>query len=72
MPKGRKSEIDKKLNYPEFLIAPIVQGSIVGELIIRVDGKEVDKIDLIAKTTIEKSNLGNILKKTWKSFLLNK
>ncbi len=70
--KGRKSEIDKKLNYPEFLIAPIVQGSIVGELIIRVDGKEVDKIDLIAKTTIEKSNLGNILKKTWKSFLLNK
>ena len=72
LPKGRKSEIDKKLNYPEFLIAPIVQGSIVGELIIRVDGKEVDKIDLIAKTTIEKSNLGNILKKTWKSFLLNK
>lgn len=72
LPKGKKSEIDKKLNYPEFLIAPIVQGSIVGELIIRVDGKEVDKIDLIAKTTIEKSNLGNILKKTWKSFLLNK
>ncbi|MGN9164125.1 D-alanyl-D-alanine carboxypeptidase family protein [Tissierellaceae bacterium HCP3S3_D8] len=72
LPKGKKTGIDKKINHLEFLNAPINQGDVVGELVVSVDGKEVSKVNLVAKTSVDKANLGNIFKKTWKGFLLNR
>ncbi len=72
LPKGKKANIEKKMTHSDYLNAPIAMGNVVGELIILVDGKEVDKINLVAKTSIDKAKLGETLKKTWKSFILNR
>lgn len=72
LPKGKKGNIEKEIKYPEFINAPIEQGQIIGELIVRLDGEEVDKINLISKTHINKGRYGKILKDVLENFIFNK
>lgn len=70
--KGKKGNIEKEMDYPEFVNAPIEQGQKIGEFIVKLDGEEVDRINLIAKTQIGKGSYGKILKNVWENFLFNK
>ncbi|MBU5437573.1 D-alanyl-D-alanine carboxypeptidase [Tissierella sp. MSJ-40] len=72
LPKGDKGKIDKEIVLPEHVNAPINAGDEVGLLIVRLEGKEVDKIKLVAKSNVEKANLANILKKTLKGLLMGR
>lgn len=69
LPKGSKGNVSKELVLPDYVDAPIEAGEMVGELIVSVDGKEVDKIKLVSKSNIEKANFLNILSRTLKSYL---
>lgn len=69
LPKGDKANITKEVNLPTFVDAPIEAGEVVGELIIKIDGKEIDKVKLITKSNIEKANLFNMLNRTIKNYL---
>ncbi len=69
LPKGEKAEVDKEVILPDVLHAPILAGEEVGEIVISIDGKEVDKVKLVSKTNIEKANLFNMLNKTIKNYL---
>lgn len=69
LPKGQKANIEKTPVYPEFINAPIQHGSIIGELIVKIDGKEIERINLVSKSTIEKGGIGTMLKKITSSFL---
>ncbi|NLY44526.1 MAG: D-alanyl-D-alanine carboxypeptidase [Tissierella sp.] len=70
--KGNKGNIEKEMEYPEFVSAPIVQGQKLGEFIVKLDGKEVDRVNLIAKIQIDKGSYSTILKNVWENFLFNK
>ncbi len=70
--KGMKGNIEKEMDYPGFINAPIEQGQKIGEFIVSLDGEEVDRINLISKTQIDKANYGKILKNVWENFLFNK
>lgn len=69
LPKGDKANITKEVNLPTFVDAPIEAGEVVGELVIKIDGKEIDKVKLITKSNIEKANLFNMLNRTIKNYL---
>ncbi|CAK7016355.1 D-alanyl-D-alanine carboxypeptidase family protein [uncultured Tissierella sp.] len=69
LPKGEKGNISKELVLPDMIDAPILSGDEFGELVVSIDGKEVDKIKLVSKTNIDKANLFNMLNRTIKSYL---
>lgn len=72
VPKGKDTNISKEIILPEFIESPVEQGEEIGYLIVNLDGKEVDKIRLITKHSIEKANLTEMFKKVLKSLLINK
>lgn len=70
--KGNKGNIEKEMVYPEYIKAPIEQGEKIGEFIVKLDGQEVDRINLIAKSQIDKGSFAKMLKNVWENFLFNK
>lgn len=69
LPKGEKGNITKEIILPETVNAPILAGDEVGELVVSIDGKEIDRIKLISKMDIKKANLIDMLNRTMKSYL---
>ncbi len=66
VPKGKDTNISKEIILPEFIESPVEQGGEeIGYLIVNLDGKEVDKIRLITKHSIEKANLTEMFKKKY-------
>ena len=70
--KGKSGNIEKEIFLPEFIESPIEEGEELGYLLIKIDGKEMDKIKLVSKASIDKAGLKEMFKKTVKSFLINK
>lgn len=70
--KGDKKDIDKEMVYPEYINAPIDKGQIAGELIIKIDGQEVDRVNLITKSQVEKGSLGQMFKFVFKKYIFTK
>lgn len=62
------SNVEKEILLPESLTGPIEAGTKVGEIILKVDGKQVDKINLISKDEIKKANIFDMIKKMLKVF----
>lgn len=69
LPKGSKGKISKVINLPESISAPFLSGTEIGSLSIYVDEKEVDKINLVSTTSVEKVNLIKMLNRTIKNFI---
>lgn len=69
--KGQNSNIEKVIEHPEYVEAPIREGDIIGKLKIISDNKILDTVNLVAKNNIEKANFINIFNKTFKNFLFN-
>lgn len=71
LPKGNKANIQKEIVIPDIVDAPISAGDKIGSLIISVDGKEIDKINLVSRTNVNKANFLNIFTRTLKNYLIN-
>lgn len=69
LPKGEKGKVSKEINLPDSADAPISSKDEIGSLGIYLDGKEVDKVKLVSKSSVEKANLINMLDRTIKNFL---
>lgn len=69
LPKGQSGSIEKDIVLPDIIKSPMSAGDEVGELIISLDGKEIDRVNLVLKSDVEKANLLNILNRTIKSYL---
>lgn len=70
--KGKEGKIEEDIDYPESVKAPIEEGQKIGEFIVSLDGDEVDRIDLVAKSKIDKGSFISILKKVWNNFIFSK
>ena len=55
--KTSESNIEKDLIYPESISAPIEQGQKIGELHVRINSEELDVINLLAKSQVDKASL---------------
>jgi len=48
VPRGGRVEVQRELRLPDRVLAPIERGQAVGELIIRLDGQELERVALVA------------------------
>ncbi|NLJ77804.1 MAG: D-alanyl-D-alanine carboxypeptidase [Tissierellia bacterium] len=69
LPKGVEKKLEKEIVLPNHVHGPIKRGEEIGYMIIRVDGKEIDKINLVSKVEVGKTNLIQMFKKTFRNFL---
>ncbi len=61
--KGQKGKVEKEVALVPGLSAPVEINQKVGEVIYKIDGKEVGRFDLIASERIEKVSYGKIFSK---------
>ncbi|VBB07990.1 peptidase s11 d-alanyl-d-alanine carboxypeptidase a [Lucifera butyrica] len=59
--KGQNKAIQKRFVAGPAVNAPVAEGQKCGELIIEKDGKEVDKVDLVAAKTVPRIGFGQII-----------
>jgi len=69
--KGRNlAKVEKKINLPEEVAAPIKEGDVAGEMFYYLEGEQIGKCDVIFFQSVEKAKYGDCLKKVWKKMLL--
>ncbi|WP_024834319.1 D-alanyl-D-alanine carboxypeptidase family protein [Ruminiclostridium josui] len=61
--KGQKGKVEKEVALLPGLSAPVEINQKVGEVVYKIDGKEVGRFDLIASEKIDKMTYGNIFSK---------
>jgi len=67
--KGMERDLEKEIVLPSHVYGPMEQGEEIGYMIIKVDGKEMDRVNLVSKVGIGKANWKGMFKKAFKSFL---
>lgn len=69
--KGRDlSRIEKKINLPQEVTAPVKEGEVVGEMLYYLDGEKIGKSDIVYFQSVEKAAYKDYLKKVWEKMLL--
>lgn len=61
--KGYSKNVEKDILLPESIDAPLEKNQKVGELVLKIDGNEVSRTDLIVETDIEKATFADMLVK---------
>lgn len=69
LPKGSNGKVETELIYPESIKPPVKFGDKLGEMIIKVDGKEVERVSLVAKHDVESAGYITLLKRTVINFI---
>ncbi|MBW4828790.1 MAG: D-alanyl-D-alanine carboxypeptidase [Clostridiaceae bacterium] len=69
LPKDSKAKVEKEIILPKSINAPVDKGKKVGEMILSVDGKEIQKINLLINNTIDKAGFKNMFKKSFNKLL---
>lgn len=64
--KGQEDKLNSTVLLRNDLYAPVLKGSKVGEVVFTVDGQEVGRVDLVAKTDVPK---GNVFRVVWDSLV---
>ncbi|RXT13836.1 D-alanyl-D-alanine carboxypeptidase family protein [Ammoniphilus sp. CFH 90114] len=69
--KGEKpEEFEKEIVVKKDVVAPVEQGQILGEMIVRKDGKEIAKLSLMAEAPVEKATWWELMKRATKRLIL--
>lgn len=67
--KGTESKIEKRIDMPEKLAAPIVKGEKIGTVTYLLDGKELGTADILADETVEKIGFFTLFPRLFSWFL---
>lgn len=67
--KGTEPQMETKVNLPRWVDAPVQKGQKLGEVIVYDKGKEVSRVDLVAKETVEKAGFFRILTESFQKIL---
>lgn len=65
-------QVEKKLELPEAISAPVKEGDPVGELIYTQNGTELGKIAVLAAENVEKATYPDYLRQLWRTFFTMK
>lgn len=69
VPKGEASKIEKLVDVPQRLAAPVTEGEKIGTVTYTLDGKTVGTSDILASETVEKIGFWTLLLRLGKWFL---
>lgn len=54
--KGTKQNIERHVNIEPFIIAPVEMGQKVGEIVYKLDGKEIARVNIITEKGVDKAS----------------
>ena len=54
--KGDKGKVDREVRMEEDITAPVKAGQKIGEVIFKIDDKEVTKADVVADSDVERAS----------------
>ena len=60
------SDIEKKIDIPESVDAPVNQGDTIGSVVYSYDGKDLAKVNLVAANEVERNEVIHVLNKVLK------
>ncbi|MTI68303.1 MAG: D-alanyl-D-alanine carboxypeptidase [Firmicutes bacterium] len=69
--KGQPKKIEKNYILPKYLMPPLNKNDKIGELVIKLEGKEVGRVDLIVTKDIEKASFFTMIKKMFSKLVSN-
>lgn len=61
--KGDETNVEKEIILPQSVTAPLMKGDKIGEIIAKVDGKEIGRVDIVSKESAERASILNTLEK---------
>ena len=64
------SRVEKELNLPETVMAPVNEGEIAGEAVYRIDGTVIGRVPVLYGETVEKAVYRDYLLKIFGAFLI--
>lgn len=67
--KGSSVDIKKEIILPSYISAPISKNSKIGEIIYRVEEKEIGRVNLVVKEDINKASIKDSIRKIFKVML---
>jgi len=70
--KGSPTDVEKELILPKYIDAPITKNQKIGELILKIEGKEVGRVNLIVKDEVEKASFIDMFRKMIQKLLVTK
>lgn len=70
--KDDKFNIEKDIELPKYVEAPVKENEVLGKINILVDEEIIDSVDIVAKTNIKRSSFLGLLSKSLENLLLNK
>jgi len=70
LPKENIKSVERKLELPEFISAPIQKGDPVGTVIYTSNGTEIGRSQILSAETVEKMDFFDVLKRMLAAFLL--
>ncbi|MBC7764965.1 MAG: D-alanyl-D-alanine carboxypeptidase [Hyphomonadaceae bacterium] len=59
--KGKQGNVKKEVVIDTQLAAPIVKGQKVGEVVLKMDGQEIGKTDIVAANSVDKYSFVNVM-----------
>ncbi|MEW9669666.1 D-alanyl-D-alanine carboxypeptidase family protein [Ammoniphilus sp. 3BR4] len=69
--KGEKPEdFEKEITVKQDVVAPIQQGDVLGEMVVRKQGQEIAKLSLVADASVEKASWWQLMKRATKRLIL--
>ena len=60
--KGKAGKVTTEVVMAEQVEAPVEQGQVLGQLIVRVDGQQADTIDLVAARSVARVTVGSLFR----------
>jgi D-alanyl-D-alanine carboxypeptidase (penicillin-binding protein 5/6) len=60
-PRGFENALDQEVTFARDLIAPVRQGTVVGELVVAARGQELRRFELVALTDVPRAGLGKVI-----------
>ncbi|HEY8416539.1 MAG TPA: D-alanyl-D-alanine carboxypeptidase family protein [Limnochordales bacterium] len=64
VPRGGQAEVQREVHLPERVLAPVKSGAPLGELVIRLDGQEVDRVALVAGEDVPRGSAWDLVLRT--------
>ncbi len=64
------SAVERELTFREDIEAPVSEGEAAGQIIYRLDGKELGRVDILFDEDVERAGYGKYLKKAWGNYCI--
>lgn len=68
--KGQTGNIEKEIILPDYIDAPLEKNQVVGEIVARIDNKEVGRVNLITSEEVERASLVNTFRKILRNLII--